>query len=178
MNRFTLSTSLYLIVVAALLAATQASSSVDDDGKSLESSEEVNIGEDAGVLDGERPEAENEGKAVCKFLCEIGSPIQDPDHTPGHNGCGSYGFNVEFKRCPYLTECCNKHDVCYDACGTSRDECDDVFRDCTTKSASLRSMDAETRGLCSSYGHVMYYTVRLAGCPAFKNAQEKACICQ
>ena len=32
-----------------------------------------------------------------------------------------------------MTSCCNKHDICYDSCGTDRDECDDEFKQCLDK---------------------------------------------
>jgi len=113
---------------------------------------------------------------LCKFSCPNGRPpIHNPGHTPGSNGCGSYGVNVDLKRCPYLTQCCNGHDVCYDVCGTSRDSCDDTFRTCTQQAPGLP--DADTTFFCRNAGMAMYYVVRAAGCSAFKNAQGNACLC-
>lgn len=112
----------------------------------------------------------------CAFECEKGTPVQNPDYRPSHNGCGSYGVNVDLKTCPYLTVCCNRHDFCYGRCGTDRDLCDSWFKTCTQNPPA--SYNGLRKGLCKSVGNGMYYAVRALGCRAFKNAQKKSCICK
>jgi secretory phospholipase A2 len=128
------------------------------------------------VEEGKELEGEVAEQMACLFQCKVGSPVQNPDHKPSFNGCGSYGIHIDFNRCAYLTACCNAHDLCYDTCLTSRDECDNSFRECNSN--PVQFLDKDTKGLCTATGEAMYFAVRLAGCSAFKNAQANACICQ
>jgi len=114
--------------------------------------------------------------AVCEFLCKVGRPESRPGYKPSTNGCGSYGVNVDFRLCSYLTTCCNSHDICYGTCKKSRDQCDDSFRDCTQRPPS--SLNAAAKLTCKVAGQAMYGIVRVAGCPAFKSSQDEACICK
>eukprot|EP00933_Yihiella_yeosuensis_P066161 TRINITY_DN70266_c0_g1_i1.p1 TRINITY_DN70266_c0_g1~~TRINITY_DN70266_c0_g1_i1.p1 ORF type:complete len:327 (+),score=87.75 TRINITY_DN70266_c0_g1_i1:90-983(+) len=47
------------------------------------------------------------------------------------NGCGPQGFQIpeDFG----LYKCCNGHDVCFTACGTSHQYCEDSFKQCMSK---------------------------------------------
>jgi len=119
---------------------------------------------------------EAESQLACIYQCDNGgTAVDNPEHRPSYNGCGSYGVGIDFNKCGYLNGCCNLHDLCYDRCGTSRDRCDDEFRACTSNAPSTMIKDA--KGFCSAAGETMYYLVRLAGCSAFKSAQKNACIC-
>jgi len=52
------------------------------------------------------------------------------------NGCGSSTWSetaldiIDFLTSDEAHECCNQHDLCYEKCGTSFDECEQEFRDC------------------------------------------------
>merc|ERR1712137_188713 len=49
-------------------------------------------------------------------------------HKPSSNGCGSGGISIsgQFD----MTTCCDKHDVCYDTCNSSKETCDTEFLQC------------------------------------------------
>ena len=37
---------------------------------------------------------------------------------------------MDTRNWPGMTSCCDKHDICYDTCGTNRDDCDKNFKKC------------------------------------------------
>ncbi len=61
----------------------------------------------------------NGGKCVyeCKDSKKVTYP--NPKHKPTFNGCGIPGMKVE-RVSEGFTECCNKHDICYDTCNSDR----------------------------------------------------------
>ena len=54
--------------------------------------------------------------------------------SPSSNGCGSGGFiKIDFSKYDNFSgfnSCCNKHDICYNTCGSTKLACDSVFNDC------------------------------------------------
>jgi len=121
-------------------------------------------------------EFDERGLGTCDFTCKNGRAFPNPNYIATPNGCGSYGLTVEISLCPYLTNCCNKHDFCYGRCGEARSVCDDAFKECNNMPPS--TMNWFTQGICKAAGKTMYFAVRVGGCPAFKKGQEKACICK
>jgi hypothetical protein len=55
----------------------------------------------------------NPSETTCPFLCPPGQVIKpNPKHVPSSNGCGSSGFQVKSNH--GLSDCCDRHDHCYD----------------------------------------------------------------
>ena len=42
-------------------------------------------------------------------------------------------FQIEMDWLPTLSMCCDKHDICYDTCGTVKETCDKDFKKCLNK---------------------------------------------
>jgi len=115
---------------------------------------------------------------ICdEFKCKNGTRIRNPDFIPSPNGCGSAkGWHISYQKCTYLNDCCNSHDWCYGTCGSARSKCDESFKECVS---SITNLPPKTSKLfCKASGLAMYSAVFVGGCPAFKNAQKKACSCQ
>lgn len=56
--------------------------------------------------------------------------MPNPAYKPSYNGCGSYGFSVDFDKCfgmKGFNECCNHHDLCYGTCYIGKSYCDNQF---------------------------------------------------
>ena len=108
----------------------------------------------------------------CTY-CENGTVTQNPDIPPSSNGCGSYGVTIDMKWCPYLNNCCDQHDLCYDRCDTTKAVCDQAFLTCTQNppAGCLRKV------YCKLTGQLMYEGVNLAACDAFLNARKRICFC-
>jgi secretory phospholipase A2 len=110
----------------------------------------------------------------CAYKCANGAtPTQNPAEPPSSNGCGSYNITVDMKTCPYLNECCNQHDICYDQCGTSRAACDLALYNCTQHPPA----DCILKVYCKLFGLGMYNGVNVLACDAFLNAQKRVCSC-
>jgi len=116
--------------------------------------------------------------AVCEFLCKVGRPESRPGYKPATNGCGSYGVNVDFMNCSYLNTCCAYHDICYGICTVGHDQCDSMFWFCTQSPPFMEGFDVTAQQICKLTGQAIYGIAKAAGCPAFKSAQDKACICK
>jgi hypothetical protein len=115
---------------------------------------------------------------ACKFTCPKGkSPQWNPSFQPATNGCGSQGQfdGWVLKKCSYIIECCNQHDICYGTYGVSRRWCDSEFASCNKRTpANMRFWD---RSGCKTKGGLMAAAVKIAGCKFFKGSQSKATIC-
>eukprot|EP00053_Salpingoeca_punica_P019966 m.205264 g.205264 ORF g.205264 m.205264 type:complete len:151 (-) comp17756_c0_seq2:2748-3200(-) len=82
------------------------------------------------------------------------------------NGCFTETLPLKITDLPETTTgCCNEHDHCYDDCSKTKQECDEVFRDCLTKAGS-------------EYADIFFSSVQFFGCPAYKKAQDAACSCE
>lgn len=69
----------------------------------------------------------------CEFQCPNGAkPVENKNHVPSVNGCGSVGFQWQKDTLPLeeLEECCNQHDICYDTCNKKKEKCDKKFKEC------------------------------------------------
>lgn len=51
-----------------------------------------------------------------------------------------------------MTKCCNQHDRCYDTCGNTKQECDEMFQYCLSvicrNVQKTLGMDATVQGKC------------------------------
>lgn len=68
-----------------------------------------------------------------------------------------------------MEDCCNLHDLCYDTCGKSKEECDSEFRTCL--------MDVCGSHPCIHAANLFADIVVFMGCPAYLGAQGDACTC-
>lgn len=137
----------------------------------------------------------------CTFRCPLGKKmITNEKHTPSSNGCGSMGFALDSK---HHLDCCNEHDICYDTCFKTKDECDTAFRKCMQdKCVTLhkkekkrgvhknkrvanaqrkdRASNADDNGAvaeCESQAQMFFFGTRSLGCAAYQQSQKNACKC-
>src|SRR5262249_9994932 len=104
--------------------------------------------------------SENADPATCmasiaKTACGEGASI-----TGCQNGCGPDGSAGEFVKAindaftdAELTPICNAHDNCYNTCGSSRDACDQQFRDGVLAACDARYGDRNAGvalGICKA----------------------------
>jgi secretory phospholipase A2 len=113
--------------------------------------------------------------ATCDMsnMCPHGSQmVPNPSHLPSSNGCGTMGVRVSTGAFDF-EPCCETHDLCYDRCGSSRQECDEEFAHC------LQEYCAECDGgqQCSSSARLFHLGSSTFGCAAFQDAQRQACMC-
>ncbi|XP_053189098.1 group XIIB secretory phospholipase A2-like protein isoform X1 [Scomber japonicus] len=125
---------------------------------------------------------------ICEYRCRYG---KTPQHRPGYqipepNGCSTslVGFQVNTALdlgIPAMTQCCNQLDVCYDTCGTSKNDCDSVLRSCLHGICSdlKKSLGFVSKvQACESMADAVYNTVGTLGCRPYMNSQRAACICE
>ncbi|GAB6028467.1 Phospholipase A2, group XIIA [Chamberlinius hualienensis] len=118
----------------------------------------------------------------CEFQCPKDStPRQNPRYKRHTNGCGSLGVKWEMDLLPVeqLSTCCDKHDYCYDTCNQTKDDCDKKFKRCLYKICEMNKniIDASSMNKCKGAAKFMYTGTLALGCTAYKNAQNKACLC-
>jgi hypothetical protein len=113
----------------------------------------------------------------CTYRCPTGKTgVKNETHIPFSNGCSSKGGpKVSPKVCPYLTDCCNTHDICYGTFSQSKTACDTAFKACNRNAPT--DMDVNQQKKCVGYGARMVYVVKRFGCPAYRKAQRAATIC-
>ncbi|XP_054456469.1 group XIIB secretory phospholipase A2-like protein isoform X2 [Anoplopoma fimbria] len=121
---------------------------------------------------------------VCQYRCRYGEP---PQPRPGYqlpepNGCSSslVGFQLDLG-IPAMTNCCNQLDVCYDTCGTSKEDCDSELRLCLHNICSdfKKSLGFGSKvQACESMADALHSTVGTLGCRPYMNSQRAACVCE
>ncbi|XP_059170275.1 group XIIA secretory phospholipase A2-like [Physella acuta] len=118
----------------------------------------------------------------CFFECPNGKkPKANPDHKPSSNGCGAFGIQLdEHIQMKEVTSCCNKHDICYDTCNKSKDNCDTKFKDCLLDVCKNKKklLTKEVYQACLSSVDMMYAGTVALGCKPYREAQRNACICK
>ncbi|CAL8118629.1 unnamed protein product [Orchesella dallaii] len=128
---------------------------------------------------------------LCFKKCKPGNFIRPRlGHVPNYNGCGSYGFESALvPAAAYFTDCCNRHDLCYDACGSDKRDCDMQFQLCVYDKCGLtdpyeaiqlrqsRQLPPGPYDNCLSHADLVATGPVIAGCMAFKQAQKKSCEC-
>ncbi|XP_044229342.1 group XIIB secretory phospholipase A2-like protein isoform X1 [Thunnus albacares] len=125
---------------------------------------------------------------VCEYRCRYGKlPQPRPGYQlPEPNGCSTslVGFQVNAAfdlGIPAMTKCCNELDVCYDTCGTSKNNCDSRLRSCLHGICSdlKKSLGFVSKvQACESMADAVYNTVWTLGCRPYMNSQRAACVCE
>ena len=115
----------------------------------------------------------------CDFHCPSGeTPVPRPGWDPKKrvNGCGTdFTGPLDFSGGKYvMTPCCNKHDICFDTCGTDYNTCDDDFKTCMRRLCRTEHGDAKE---CHRIADLYYSGVRMFGCGLFAQTQGEACVC-
>ncbi|XP_062256555.1 group XIIB secretory phospholipase A2-like protein isoform X2 [Platichthys flesus] len=121
---------------------------------------------------------------VCQYRCRHGDNPQPRAgyQIPEPNGCSSslVGFQLDLG-VPAMTKCCDQLDMCYDTCGTSKSDCDALFRSCLLDICSdlRKSLGFVSQvQACDSMADVLHNTVGTLGCRPYMNSQRAACICR
>jgi len=116
----------------------------------------------------------------CQRHCPPGQFLKQIKE-PEYDGCGSYDFHLNTDSLPPITECCNQHDICYDTCGEDRDDCDRRLKACVKQACNTLKEDhaITEKGYeeCNELSQIVFNTVNLLGCKAFRKSQEKSCDC-
>ncbi|XP_053292180.1 group XIIB secretory phospholipase A2-like protein isoform X2 [Pleuronectes platessa] len=120
---------------------------------------------------------------VCQYRCRHGDTPQPRAgyQIPEPNGCSSslVGFQLDLG-VPAMTKCCDQLDMCYDTCGTSKSDCDALFRSCLLDICSdlRKSLGFVSQvQACDSMADVLHNTVGTLGCRPYMNSQRAACVC-
>lgn len=118
----------------------------------------------------------------CEFKCPPGKIKKiNKQHTPSTNGCGSQGLQIDVSEFKGVSTCCDEHDLCYDVCNIAdrkekRRKCDNEFSECIVEKCSIYKT-GEKRDKCAELHSVMSAGANMFGCPAYQEAQKKACLC-
>jgi hypothetical protein len=159
-----------------LPAAEQFSEMFEDEQFDTDADEQV-VAEmlEAELMNGDNLEARPARR--CTYRCPSGKTgVKNETHVPSSNGCSSKGGpKVTPKECPYLTDCCNTHDICYGTFSQSKVLCDTAFRACNRNTPTDMSTSLQER--CKRSGYRMSSRVEFRGCLAFQRAQRRATIC-
>ena len=77
-----------------------------------------------------------------------------------------------------FTPACNKHDICWGVCGSSKKKCDKEFRDDLFELCDDRygKWNFVALALCRSQAHFYYIAVVEGGEGAFESAQNEHCV--
>lgn len=119
----------------------------------------------------------------CKFACANGA---EPKHRPGFqsvpNGCGTHGFKADTSDLPGITECCNRHDICYGTCNSGQRICDQAFNQCMADACNTMQREGPVQGKeelkeCRAIGAAFHLAAMSVGCEFYRDAQRAACLC-
>jgi secretory phospholipase A2 len=108
--------------------------------------------------------------------------VLDAQLARAANGCGPEYFNIDplynGTALQGLIPCCNKHDICYETCGSNKSNCDIDFYFCMA-TACLRIPSASWSGntyyskiVCRAEGKVLFMIVVHFGDDSYKKAQK------
>jgi hypothetical protein len=87
----------------------------------------------------------------------------------GPNGCGPMGLTIPILNDDFLS-CCNKHDDCYDSCGSSQTLCDNDFSYCMAQSCVLKYKNIQLN-ICQIKAKIVANAVMNFGKPFYKISQ-------
>lgn len=118
----------------------------------------------------------------CIFKCPKNRiPVMNLNHVPQSNGCGSLGMFFEKEDLPRaeMVDCCNDHDLCYDTCGSDKEDCDRKFKRCLYSICDVnkKELDLISEKKCKGGAKLLYMATMALGCTAYKEAQREACSC-
>ena len=85
------------------------------------------------------------------------------------NGCGPMGLTIVGLNSDFLN-CCNKHDDCYDSCGSSQTHCDSDFGRCMVQ-ACISKYKNILLDICKMKAKLVENAVSSFGHPFFKISQ-------
>ncbi|CAF1201763.1 unnamed protein product [Adineta steineri] len=98
------------------------------------------------------------------------------------NGCGPGYFNIDRSLRgvgeAVIIPCCNSHDICYDSCGKTQQQCDEAFRWCLNSACARLNGNGFQwwidfrRAACKLDGRTLYDIVNAIGRYAYNQAQE------
>jgi len=133
---------------------------------------------EADQLDSDNADLKSVSDFFCRYKCGKGKKaVKNEAYTPSATGCSSKGGSAASMRdCPYLTGCCNAHDICYGTFGQSKSTCDATFKSCTKRTPVDMSTSIQSK--CKRTGSEMWYRVNRRGCAAYRRGQSAATICQ
>jgi hypothetical protein len=98
---------------------------------------------------------------------------------PSSNGCGTNGqqFAHSYGKAHWLSVC-NSHDLCYDTCGKSKEDCDGRFeKDIVHACKAAYPRGTRGRKRCLDFVADYIDAVRIFGHFAYEESQSKACQC-
>ncbi|XP_023229534.1 group XIIA secretory phospholipase A2-like [Centruroides sculpturatus] len=117
----------------------------------------------------------------CEYQCPPGKRLKrNKNYNPVPQGCGSYGIQV-ILNLPLLKDvhkCCDKHDICYGTCMSSKFKCDSEFEKCLYNKCEKQAkhLKDDVRK-CTGISKLFHMGVQALGCKAFLDSQAEACIC-
>jgi len=142
------------------------------------------------------------GKIVSNTIAELSqcpNRVDNPDHTPGFNGCGGSGLSsavpdnpmwVNLSTLAYnalhsisdgdFTQSCNEHDECYDKCNRNKSSCDSSFgssMDSVCHSDYSGALSSVYLLECLAFSWSYESTVSIGIDSFYDNAQSNACNC-
>ncbi|XP_072127363.1 group XIIA secretory phospholipase A2 isoform X2 [Mobula birostris] len=81
---------------------------------------------------------------------------------------------------PSMTKCCNQHDRCYDTCGNSKQDCDEIFQYCLSTICrnvqKTLGIDATVQA-CENAVEMLFNAVMHLGCKPYLDSQRASCMC-
>ena len=89
------------------------------------------------------------------------------------NGC-SKPPGIDIAGEENFTYCCDRHDACYESCGSSRDYCDKEFSKCMRQ---LCDTAFSHNKQCKSAAEMYFMGVNLFGQGGFEDSQDQHCTC-
>jgi Group XII secretory phospholipase A2 precursor (PLA2G12) len=105
--------------------------------------------------------------------------VPRPGFRPSSNGCGTATFRAPpaFAKAGF-TPACNAHDICYDTCNKTQDDCDDAFRKSLARICNRRyGKNPRALDACENLAAEASIALRVDGGDAYRKAQKEACIC-
>ena len=113
--------------------------------------------------------------AFGEFTCPKGQ-VAVQGTRPGPDGC-SYVANCPYGPC--FTECCNKHDDCYQTCNSDKTTCDTAFGDCMMNICEkFPFYNLESRSKCEAWAATYKMGVTLVAQSAYDSDQAQVCVCK
>ncbi|CAF1346795.1 unnamed protein product [Adineta ricciae] len=116
---------------------------------------------------------------ILSSMIFINTVLSNPitNYTQSHRGCGPFGIDIDTllakEGVGSITPCCVQHDQCYSTCGTTRDMCNNDFKNCTTTACKTQQTSSSSK--CLNYANILYRITSVLGIPSFDISQAVAC---
>jgi len=111
-------------------------------------------------------------------LCDGGEKLAPRVPVPKTivaNGCGPQGMQIPESF--GLHVCCNRHDLCYQSCGTTFKYCEKVFQKCVERVCAQYKGDLDTKDACSEQAETFTGLTAMFGGAFHSSSQEGVCDC-